>query len=234
MALLVLSLLSWRSCLHPSKGKVPLLSVHKIHWRNTKLQATIWEQLLPEVRHAGSGLRALLSAPFWCSCLCYCFLFLPLGAHGTGRSCTVFSPLCCPEECRQGNPPPENPVPKSTVGRRTRSQSSCTWHPSLAVAMPSRLHSPQIAGCWGRHQRNTQKMPVISHIATQRVWTQTFTSGVGKQLWSIQWVQPVGGGREQNRLPGNWGDVRREGNPSSWSVACFFCLLGVQKLPTNK
>lgn len=76
-----------------------------------------------------------------------CFCFFPLGAHGTGKSCTVFSPLCCPEECRQGNPPPENPVPKSTVGRRTWSQLSCTWHPSLAVAMSSCLHSPQIAGC---------------------------------------------------------------------------------------
>jgi hypothetical protein len=72
--------------------KFPPPSIHRLHGRNTKLQATIWEQLLPKVCFKGSRLPALLSATFWCSYSCYCFCFFPLELTKLARA-ALFSLL---------------------------------------------------------------------------------------------------------------------------------------------
>lgn len=91
------------------------------------------------------------------------FLFLSLGAHETGTSSTVFSPLCRPEECRRGNPPPEARVPKATVGRR------------LGAGCPARgIPVPKQQDAKGQHQMDTHSAPVIIHLAANWVRAQTF------------------------------------------------------------
>lgn len=224
MALLVLSPLSWRSCLHPSKGKVHpsfssqnTLAQHKTPGNNLGT-ASSWRPPR-RLRAPSPALSPVLmfllvllfsvSSPWssqnWQELHCFLSFLLPWRMQARQPSSR--------EPSAKVNSGAENPEP---VVLHVASQSWCGN--VLASTQPPNSRMMRQAP-----EKYSENAGHLSHCYTgcePRPSPRESANYIDQSSGCNQWVVVM----RQNRLPGNWGDVRREGNPSPWGVACFFCF----------